>query len=171
MTRQRVLIIILLVLVVVAAPILVMDNTTMRLQTQLADREAELRPLRQRVATVRQQEAEVAAFEVQLHELEGRLVGGDPFTAIHDAVTGAATQSGLKVLALQVEGAVPVEEIPAWVQYHAAVTVSGSSAGYVQFLQRLEGQRLLMEMNDPVLKMAQGSVETTVQLTFFGKAK
>lgn len=154
MKRQTLLLIILAALALVGVPVSYMDHLVMEAEVQAREAMTRLAPLRTQAAAVRQRATEVEAREQSMASMNGRLIGRDPFAAIQSELTAAARASGIALTYVNLEGPIPVPDLPQLVRYQAVVHVLGTPMQYLEFLRLLETHRLLIEIPEVSLRLS-----------------
>lgn len=174
MSRQKLLIWLLVVVALFGLPVYYMDAALAADRARLEEEQASLAALRGQVASVRALEAEMAERREKVDALTERMIPAQPFATIQAVLTAAASQSGVRLGSLVLEGPAAVTDLPGVARYQATVMVAGDRTQYLAFLRRLEEHRLLIEVPEVSLRMqtqavpgAVPRVEQVLELGFF----
>lgn len=153
MSRQSVLIWILVAVALLGLPIHYMDAATSAGRTQLEAEQSKLAPLRRQVTQLKERETKAGARADALAAIKSRLITDQPFATMQAELTAAAKASGVVISAVAMEGPQTVADLPDLVRYQVTCQVAGNRNQYLDFLERLEHHRLLIELPEVSLKL------------------
>jgi Tfp pilus assembly protein PilO len=153
MSRQSVLIWILVAVAMLGLPIHYMDAAKTTGRTQLETEQAKLGPLRRQIAQLKEREAKAGQRADALAAMKSRLIADQPFATMQAELTAAAKASGVVISAVAMEGPQPVPDLPDLVRYQVTCQVAGNRDQYLNFVERLEHHRLLIELPEVSLRL------------------